>query len=202
MRYALFPLSCSEGLASTEVNKFNRSLFLLHVRRHGTELRGQQQHQPADSMRTVRYVSLIDITSIESRAIPNLSLICMVVSCSHESLLDPRYVYLCVHYVLVPRSNLHRNSCYATRLLSRHSFDGWQGCCESQIRVHEAGGNQPHSVQYFHLLAAFLLVTVPHSLSAFILFRRSLGASSTPMMTLSSTILTTMVRHDFQLCKV
>jgi hypothetical protein len=46
-----------------------------------------------------------------------------------------------------------------------------------------------------HLLTAPLLPTAPYSCLR-ILLRQSLGASSTPMMTLSSTTLTTMVRLD------
>jgi hypothetical protein len=58
------------------------------------------------------------------------------------------------------------------------------------------------SAHHFYKLTAPLLPTASYSLSAIFFFRLSLGASSTPMMTLSSTTLTTMVRLEFHLCVV
>jgi hypothetical protein len=79
---ALDPLAphCIEEFAFVFENKRNRSL-LTYVPRHGTELRGQQQHQPPEPLWTVRYVSLIQIATIVSFVVP-ISVLSMVVSVS------------------------------------------------------------------------------------------------------------------------
>jgi hypothetical protein len=129
-------------------NECNTS-FLTFFHRHGTELRGQQQHQPAEPLRTVRYVSLIPIASIVCCVLHHLSLIhgrvCIVILCEHVKsairLSVPVFTSVSRIVSHFPPSQLMLF--YATRLHSRHSFDGRQGCCESQIRVHEARGKQP-----------------------------------------------------------
>jgi hypothetical protein len=75
-----------EGRALIVENECNTS-FLTFFHRHGTELRGQQQHKPAEPLRTVRYVSLIPIASIVCCVLHHLSLIhgrvSIVMLCEH-----------------------------------------------------------------------------------------------------------------------